>query len=101
MSRAHTEDEAREIFISACRSLSDYWSGLEGRSKKEACEGLLFSIMNIIDGTSGSFPCAIDLVLSPHEDDKQFSIDNGENYMEAGMVINNCMLHEVVLSDGE
>lgn len=60
------------------------------------CDGVVFSILNIIDGMSGGFPCAIDLAMSPHPDDKDYYIGNEEQWIEQGQVINDdVMLHEL------
>ncbi len=47
----------------------------------------------MIDGCSGGMP-AFDLHVAPHEDDKQYHIDNEDDYYEPKMMINNCMLHD-------
>lgn len=57
--------------------------------------------MGIIDGISGGFPCSLDLVCRPHEDDMKYNIENGDDWIDGGTVINDCMLHELVLKDGE
>lgn len=96
MSKAKTKDEMLSDFISAVNCVADYWSRVENISNKDRCHGVKHSILTIIDGMSGSFPCAIDLVLRPHPDDKQYYIDDGEDFIEDGMVINNDVyLHEV------
>ena len=92
-----TKEEMRSNFLHAVNEVVEYWANLSGQSDLERCEGTAFSIMNIIDGTSGSFSCGIDLVLKPHPDDKQFSIDEGEDYIVDGMVINDDVyLHEIL-----
>ena len=64
-------------------------------SKEDACNGGAFGILVLIDGMSGDSP-GLDLVLRPHEDDKQDAIDEGDNYYEDGMVINEgVMLHDL------
>lgn len=88
------KEEMRELFIDAVKSHVNYWSH-QDVSKEDALDGLAFGFLNIIDGMSGSFPCAIDMVMRPHSDDKQFNIDNGDDYVKNGMVINDdVMLHE-------
>lgn len=95
MSRAHTKEEARELLLDQIREICDYWSKVESASIKDKCDGVAFSILNVFDGCSGGFGCALDISLSPHPDDKQYLIDEDENYFEYGMVINDdCMLHE-------
>lgn len=93
MSRAKTADEVREEFLYQVKVISNYWASIPGKTDKERCKGVAFSILNILDGTS-SLP-AFDLLVSPNEDDKQFNIDEGENYYEPKMMINDCMLHEL------
>jgi hypothetical protein len=96
MSRAYTAEEARDMFLSAARMLAHYWATTpQGGTTQERCEGVVFSLLNCIDGTSGSFPCALDLTLRPHPDDKAFHIAEDESYFEPGMVINDAMLHEL------
>ena len=60
----------------------------------EKCNGLAFSILNIFDGTSIELP-AMDIVLRPHEDDKEYLRGEGMDWFEDGMVINDCYLHEL------
>lgn len=92
-----SKEKAREMFLDQVRFLCHYWADQNG-GKLEACEGLAFSIMNIFDGSSGGFPAAIDLVLRPHPDDKDFNIGEGEDWIVDGQVINDdCHLHEMVL----
>lgn len=94
MSRAKTTEEARLNFLDQIRGLTDYWANLSGdHDAKYRCEGVAFSMLSLIDGCSG-MP-AMDISLAPHEDDKQFHIDNDENWYEPGMVINDCMLHDL------
>ena len=93
--QAITKEELRDQFVSSAKHLADYWSRVEGRTDKEKCEGVVHSMLVMIDGMSGAFPCSIDLVMRPHPDDKQYNIDNGDDYIEDGMVINDdVMLHE-------
>ena len=101
MSKAITKEEAREIFIGQCQVICSYWLN-ESRAStaKDKVEGAVFSIMNIFDGTCGGFPAAIDLVLRPHENDKQYCIDNDEDWIVDGMVINDDVhLHEMIYKE--
>lgn len=94
MSRAKTVEEVREEFIAHIRSIAAYWAKAPNADTREMCDGVAFSILNVFDGTSGSMP-AFDIIVRPHPEGKQFSIDNGDNYYEDGMVINECQLHEM------
>lgn len=94
MSRAITEEEAREEFLDAVRETAHFWANLPDKTPEEKCNGVAFSILVILDGCHGSLP-AYDLLLSPHEDDKEYNIAQGENWYEPGMMINDCHLHEM------
>ncbi len=103
MSRTYTKDEMREIFLHSMKQRCAYWakcdlSGEEFVFEDETeyrLEGLLFSFMTIIDGCT-DLP-AIDLSFSPHEDDKQYHIDNGDDYYPDGIIFNDdIMLHEIL-----
>jgi len=98
MSRAYTEEEVRDEFLAHIRYLARYWATTPDRQTPlERCQGLAFSILNIFDGTSG-LP-AFDIVLSPHPDDKAFHQSEGENWYDPGMMINDCMLHELFYAE--
>lgn len=92
MSRAKTAEEALVEFLDQIRVLADYWSNVEDHTVKERCHGVAFSILNIIDGSS-CLP-AFDLVLRPHPDDREYCIEQDENWYEYGMLVNHCTLHD-------
>lgn len=94
MSKARTPEELRENLLAHCRWLANYWAKERPHDVKAACEGVAFSILTYLDGCSSS--PSFDLVLRPHPDDKQFHIDNGDDWIEDGTVINaDCYLHEM------
>lgn len=92
---AYSEKEVRDMFLKKIKSITNCWSNYEAKSNKERCEGVAFSILALIDGCSVGFP-AINMLLAPHPDDKQYFIDNDEDYFEEGMLINNCCLHDLL-----
>jgi hypothetical protein len=95
MTEQYTKEEMREMFLEQARALAFYWSRQNGHPI-DLIEGAMFSLLNVFDGMSGGFPCAIDLVLRPHPDDKEFHISEGEKWVEDGMCINDdVMLHEM------
>ena len=94
MPRAKTVEEAREEFLHHLRGLAAYWSEVPNQTIRERCDGLVFSILNIFDGTSAGFP-AMNIALAPHKDDQAFNEAEGENWYESGMIINDCYLHEM------
>lgn len=85
--RAFTKEETREHFLDHVRALVHYWGRLPDKTPLERCEGLAFSMLVTFDGGSAGMP-AIDLAIQPHEDDKQFHIDDGSNWYEPGLVFN-------------
>lgn len=94
-SRAYTKEETRAALLRHLHVLARYWGHQKCESETDRCEGMAFSILNIFDGTSATFP-AIDLVMRPHPDDKQFHISEDENYHEDGTVLNDdCHLHDL------
>lgn len=90
---SYTKEEVREMFLKYAIDLAHYWAKQED-SKERICEGVVHSLLTAIDGCSMSFP-TMDIVLRPHPDDKGFCIKNGERYFEDGMVIND----DVILND--
>lgn len=92
--RAMTPEEVRKIFMESCKQTAAYWGNLEGKTQKEACEGLLFSIFVTLDGGSGSCPFAVTTLASVHPDDKQYNIDQGTNWIEPGTDFTSVQFHE-------
>lgn len=91
--RAITPDELRDKLLRHMKQLARYWATVEGeKSTQERIEGALFSTLAMLDGSSVDI-VAFDLVARPHEDEKQWHIDRGENWVEDGTVISDC-LHE-------
>lgn len=103
MSRAKTVEEMRGEFLGHIRTMVRYWSGemdpsVKARSKEDALDGLAFSILSAIDGSSVALP-AIDLVPSPHPDDKQYCQDNDYDWWEPTAINGDCHLHELWYSE--
>lgn len=94
---AYTAEEARKTFLDILRAKARYWATIPVEDEDDRlyrCEGLIHSILSIIDGVS-DFP-AFDLVLRPHPDDKAFHIDEGDRWYEDGTTINgDVYLHEL------
>jgi hypothetical protein len=75
----YTEEEVRDQFLNYIREMVDEWDAANNKTTKEKLNGLAFTILAAIDGNSPDVPSFI-LAPFPHEDDKQYKIDNGENY---------------------
>jgi len=78
MSREKTTNEIREEFLSHIRHLIGYWSKIPQDNVKERLEGLAFSILVALDGGS-SLPRFIVAPIQ-YEEDKEYHIENGEDY---------------------
>ncbi len=92
--RAWTAEEVKEQFLDHLRGLVPYWAKVEGRTVEEKLSGLLHSVLCIFDGVTADLP-SMNISLAPHEDDKAFCIDEGENWYESDMVFNDGgYLHE-------
>lgn len=95
MSRAKTKEEVRKEFINKVNSIVEYWSDeCVGNCdpSKDAAEGVAFSIMTLIDGCT-ELP-SFDLIPCPHPEDKQYNIDNGNDWYESEIINADVMLHE-------
>lgn len=76
-SRELTQDEVRDNFLSHIKGCIHYWNSQPGPQISKL-EGLAFSILAAIDGCT-DLPGFI-LAPLPHKDDKQYCIDNEEDY---------------------
>ena len=93
--RPYTKEEVRELFLAIIQDNARYWAELPGLTPQERCDGVTFSILTLLDGSRVGFP-AVDIVLSPYQDDENDAMENGADWFKQGMVINDdCMLHEI------
>jgi len=93
--RAITSDELRDMLLDHFHELARYWADVNSEHHKTTqskIEGFVHSVLATLDGCSPGLPC-FDLVAKPHEDDKQYCKDNGENWIEDETRISD-MLHE-------
>lgn len=94
--RAYTPDEMRKMVLDHMRAMVWYWESLkdDGYGVRERLDGLAFSFLAMLDGSSAGVP-SFDLVPRPHPDDEAFHRDDGDNWWPDGVVINDrAMLHE-------
>lgn len=77
--REYTEKEVQEKFIKHIKGLITYWDNVDNRTCKEKMEGLAFSILATIDGSSMDLPGFI-LAPYPAKSDKAYHKKRGENY---------------------
>ena len=90
--RAYTANELRDLLLRRMHDIAREWAQIERDTVLERIKGALFSTLVLLDGGQLGFP-GFDLVAKPHETDKQFCIDNGENWIEPDTVIS-CQLYE-------
>lgn len=91
--RAYTAEELRNNVLDHVRLMVEYWATLPGLDTAARCDGVAFSILTMIDGSADQPPMALVSIAS--DDDKQYSVEKGENWVEHGTVINDdVMLHE-------
>ncbi len=79
MSKEKTEDEIRTEFLNRIRAYVTEWDSNPLRTSKEKLNGLAFSILAMLDGVDPLI-CGFIVAPSTHEDDKQYNIDNGDDY---------------------
>jgi hypothetical protein len=78
--REYTEEEVTEHFLSYIKDLIHYWDKLpDNYTQRQRMEGLVGSILGVIDGSSSSLP-GFKLIPDPLEEDKQYFLDNGANW---------------------
>ncbi len=92
MSREKTAEESRQEFLQLVRFYAEEWVRVHGQTVEERLHGLAFSILAIFEGEAVGFP-AVDLVLRPHPDDKEYLGKHGENWHRPGLILNDTMLH--------
>lgn len=98
--RAYTAEEVRDMILQHSVAMARYWASLPdvdratGRpmTVQSRCEGVVFSMLTMLDGYTMALP-GFALKLVPHEEDKAFAIEQGENWFEPGMEIEDA-LHE-------
>ena len=83
--RELTPEQVEDRFLEHVRVMVEYWAG-EGASNvaaeqthRDRLEGLAHSMLATIDGSSMALPRFV-LAPHPHPDDRQFHLDEGENY---------------------
>ena len=96
--REYTQEEVQEMFLDKVRTMIDYWNNVEKETTKDKLEGLAHSILATIDGSAADLP-AFKLAPNPHPGDKEYCIDEGENYFPDNYhLVTNCnisgSLHE-------
>jgi len=89
---AYTEEELLEMFILNTRAIAIEWSKTPDLSPIDRCNGVVSSILSLLDGKTVDFP-ACDLLPRPHEEDKAYCIENGLRWVKEGTTLS-FWLHE-------
>jgi hypothetical protein len=93
--RAFTTEEELRMLIRHIRYMATYWAKIPDISKQEACDGVAFSILAALDGSSPAVP-AYHLTVSVHESDEAYHKKQGENWHAGGLKITESVhLHEL------
>lgn len=102
MSRAYTKQEMLATFMAELHQIADYWGTHrgEGRSDRDFANAVIFTVLNVFDGTHGNLP-GFDIVPSPCANDKAYHEGEGDNYWPdppsgcEDAAINDVALHEI------
>lgn len=80
-SRELTVEEVREMFLKNIWGIIKYWQNvdIENDTMDKRIEGAVFSVLAILDGSNINLPEFI-VAPAPHEEDKNYCIENGQNY---------------------
>lgn len=80
MSKPHTVEEARHILLKRLAGCVDYWEReSRAESTREKMEGLLFSMLVVLDGGVADIP-GYALIPLPHPTDQSYHEKRDENY---------------------
>lgn len=80
--REWNDDEMRAFFFNRVAIFIAKWSGKKNISKLDKGAGLFRDIFLLCEGKDPYFPAKIDLISTPHPEDKEYYLENGENYYE-------------------
>lgn len=76
--REYTKDEVRTMFLNAIKNSMDFWEDA-GETKRDALDGLVFSILAMLDGDVVALPRFI-VAPDPHPEDAEFLAKAGLNW---------------------
>lgn len=96
MSRAYTKEETKAKILKHMKGLATYWGQIDKPADccQERLNGLVFSILVMFDGGSMGLP-AMDIVMRPHAEDEEFNKEQGTNWFEDGLAVNDdTQLHD-------
>lgn len=78
--RELTENEVRSKVLSHVWGMIKYWDEVpNGNNQRGRLEGLAFSILSMLDGSSMSVPKMV-VAPDPHPEDRAYHEENGEDW---------------------
>lgn len=92
--RAYTAEETRDKFLKTLASIAEYWGGLKDQSPMDAVNGVVFSMLALIDGSNMGFP-GLRLYPETADEDEAYHRGLGENYYDRQTLVNDAPLHEL------
>jgi hypothetical protein len=89
-----TKAQCRETLLAYLVSLVAYWeTESRAESLKEKMQGLVFSILSMLDGEDGTMP-AFRLSPSPHPEDKRYRQKHGASWWPSGLNLSGDLHHD-------
>src|SRR5229473_1786268 len=92
MPREMTPEECRTAFLDYLEFMVNYWDNLAHKSRREAIEGVVFSVLVAIDGEASGIP-SLELLTSPHEDHRMDCESQGEDWWPTFLDLSDGELH--------
>ncbi len=78
-----TQDEMLAKFLNHLKSIKNYWANVklepERDNVQERLDGLCFSFLTMLDGSSMDIP-SCEIVPTPHPSDEEYLKDEGSNW---------------------
>lgn len=75
----YSEDEIREQVLDHLADMLHYWETLPDKTLHERMDGLVFSVLTMLDGCTMTVP-GFKVIPCPHPDDKEYHQANGEQW---------------------
>lgn len=85
-SRAFTALEVQDRLLTTVINIADEYANDDDLSATDKCHGVAFSVLAALDGTRDLPP--MDIVTRPPQAAIDVSIEEGEDYIPAGLVVN-------------
>jgi len=81
-SREWTEEEMRVFFFNRVADFIAEWDSKTDISDMDKAAGMMRDIFVLCEGRDPKFEAKVALVATPHPEDKEYHIENGENFYE-------------------